>query len=138
MRVDVGTVREVNALLRQLSGSFTAKKCTVGYLRSVVGSGQSEVWVARENGHIVGMATLALVLKPGGIVARVEDVVVDERARGKGIGRKVVDKIIERAKKHRASFVVLSSRPSRAAANALYAKLGFKIHGTNLYQKRLS
>lgn len=130
---DERILRDINALLRELSLSPEKRECSLNLLRAIVGSGESELWTVRRNGATLGMATLALVVKPGGITARVEDVVVLERARGMGLGRMLVEKLIERARARGATMAQLNSRPSREAANALYKKLGFKLHETNCY-----
>ena len=132
---DAETLRQVHALLRQLSSRN--KEISLEYLREVLQSPQTEVWVAKENDTVIGMATLVLMLKPSGIVGRVEDVVVDEGQRGKGLGRLLMERLIERGKVRGAATLQLSSRPSREAANALYQKLGFKLHETNSYYLNL-
>ncbi|MBP8238070.1 MAG: GNAT family N-acetyltransferase, partial [Pseudomonas sp.] len=61
--------------------------------------------------------------------AIVEDVVVDEAARGLGIGQALMGKAIERARAWGCYKVALSSSLNREAAHAFYANLGFKPHG---------
>ena len=134
---DARICSEINSLLRQLSSSAQTGKCSPKLLKRIVESEESELWVALDKRRTVGMATLAIIVKPGGMVARVEDVVVDASARGQGLGAAITKKLIERAKAHKAKLVLLSSRPSRVAANALYKKLGFKLHKTNTYQMKL-
>lgn len=132
---DEGSLIEINALLRQLS--LTHKQTSLDDLQQVLHSPETEVWVAKESGGIVGMAALVLILKPGGVVGRIEDVVVDEGQRGKGLGRLLMEKLVERGKARGAEALHLSSRPSREAANTLYQKLGFKVHETNSYYLNL-
>jgi len=76
-------------------------------------------------------------LKPEGTVARFEDFVVAESQRGKGLGTMILEKLIERARARGARAIQLSSRAERTAANALYQKLGFKVHETNSYYMNL-
>ena len=125
---------EINALLAQLSKE---RECTLEHLKKVVKNSTSELWVAIKDGNIVGMATLALIVKPAGVTVQLEDVVVDESARGQGLGRKLCEKVIERAKVRGASSIHLTSRPSREAANVLYQKLGFVRKETNVYRMTL-
>ena len=125
---------DINALLAQLG---KGKTCTLSHLKKVVEHPTSELWVAAENSNTIGMATLAFIVKPGGITAQLEDVVVDEAARGKGLGRQLCEKAIERAKANGAHSIHLTSRPARVAANKLYQKLGFKLHETNVYHLSL-
>ena len=58
-------------------------------LRLLIESPQSGLFVAERSGRVVGMATLQILISTaeGGAVGLVEDVVVDEAERGRGIGR---------------------------------------------------
>lgn len=86
---------------------------------------------------IVGVAFLAFTHIPTGLIAEIEDVVVDEHFRGRGIGRKLVQKLIDIAKRSRAKHVSLHTNPSRLAANALYQHMGFEKKETNFYRINL-
>ena len=90
-----------------------------------------------ENGTLVGTLTLALFRIPTGLQARIEDVVVDEAGRGKGIGRDLTNAAIDRARATGAKAVGLTSRPGREAANALYSSMGFERRQTNVYRLTL-
>ncbi|OGG66343.1 hypothetical protein A3D71_00175 [Candidatus Kaiserbacteria bacterium RIFCSPHIGHO2_02_FULL_55_20] len=131
---DTKTSEQIHTLIRQLDGQ---KSCTPEHLQKLVESPTAELWVAREGTEIVGMATLTLATRISGLSARMDDVVVDESQRGKGVGRSLCEKIIERARARGARSLHLTSRPSREAANKLYQKLGFKLHETNSYQMKL-
>ena len=132
---ELDTLSQVNKLLHQLTSR--AKDCSLELLRAIEESQTVELWLAKEGSEIVGMAELAIVLKPEGIIAQVEDVVVDENQRGKGIGKMLSEKLVERARVRGASSITLSSRSDRTAANAIYQKIGFKRWETNLYQMKL-
>lgn len=104
-------------------------------LRAIVESEASTLLIARdETGAIVGSMTLAMFLIPTGRRAWIEDVVVDESARGKGVGRLLNERAIEIAMEAGAKTVDLTSRPSREAANRLYKRLGFVERETNVYR----
>jgi ribosomal protein S18 acetylase RimI-like enzyme len=95
----------------------------------------SVLLVARDRaGTIVGSLTLALFRVPTGRRAWIEDVVVDESARGAGAGEALVVDAVRRAQDAGARSVDLTSRPSRAAANRLYVRLGFEARTTNVYR----
>ncbi|MBI5456799.1 GNAT family N-acetyltransferase [Candidatus Kaiserbacteria bacterium] len=126
---------DINVLLRQLSERVPL--CTSELLKSIVENDSLELWVAKDGERIVGMGELAIVRKPEGIIAQAEDIVVDEKQRGQGIGKMLSEKLIERARAQGARVIQLSSRPSRLAANELYQKLGFKSHETNSYYLNL-
>lgn len=85
-------------------------------------------------GEIMGSLTLVLFRAPTGMRAWIEDVVVDETARGRGIGEALTARAIEMAADAGARTVDLTSRPSREAANRLYARMGFVTRETNVYR----
>ena len=86
---------------------------------------------------ILGMLSLATFEIPTGVRAWVEDVVVDEGARGQGAGQSLVVAAIEHAQTIGARTVDLTSRPSREAANRLYQRVGFQLRETNVYRVTL-
>jgi ribosomal protein S18 acetylase RimI-like enzyme len=71
---------------------------------------------------------------PTGRRAWIEDVVVDETARGAGVGEALTNAAIEEARRRRVRSIDLTTRPSREAANRLYARLGFEPRDTNVYR----
>jgi ribosomal protein S18 acetylase RimI-like enzyme len=95
------------------------------------------LFVARDEGRIVGMLTLAVFAIPTGVRAWIEDVVVDEDARGSGAGEALVQAALDRAADVGARTVDLTSRPDREAANRLYLRMGFEIRATNVYRRTL-
>lgn len=86
---------------------------------------------------VVGSLTLVLFRIPTGVRAWIEDVVTDERARRRGVAEALTRRALELAGEAGARTVDLTSRPSREAANLLYAKLGFERRDTNVYRKVL-
>ena len=92
---------------------------------------------AQGNRPILGMLSLVAFEIPTGVRAWVEDVVVDEAARGQGAGFALVEAAVEHAKNVGARTVDLTSRPSREAANRLYQRVGFQLRETNVYRVTL-
>ena len=92
---------------------------------------------AQGNRPILGMLSLVAFEIPTGVRAWVEDVVVDEAARGQGAGLALVEAAIEHAKTIGARTVDLTSRPTREAANRLYQRAGFQLRETNVYRVTL-
>lgn len=82
---------------------------------------------------IVGALTLICFRVPTGLRAIIEDVIVDESARGLGLGEALMDSALDLAQEYGAKGVMLTSNPRRVAANKLYQKMGFKRWETNLY-----
>ena len=103
-------------------------------LDSIVGSPAATVLVARTDGKIVGALTLIMFLIPTGLRARIEDVVVDESARGQGVCEALSLEAIEIARAAGARNVDLTTRPSRVAAGRLYERIGFQPRETRVYR----
>jgi ribosomal protein S18 acetylase RimI-like enzyme len=87
-----------------------------------------------ETGRILGSLTLIIFPIPTAMRAWIEDVVVDDAARGKGVGALLNTHAIELAQEAGCKTVDLTSRPSREAANRLYQRLGFELRTTNVYR----
>jgi ribosomal protein S18 acetylase RimI-like enzyme len=87
--------------------------------------------------RILGSLTLAWFRIPTGVRAWIEDVVVDEAARGHGVGELLNRSALDRARELGAKTVDLTSRPSREAANRLYQRIGFVARDTNIYRYEL-
>lgn len=88
-------------------------------------------------GDVVGTLTLVVFRIPTAVRAWIEDVVVDESARGRGVGEALTVQALARARVLGAKTVELTSRPSRAAANRMYRRLGFVERDTNVYRYHL-
>jgi ribosomal protein S18 acetylase RimI-like enzyme len=106
-------------------------------LEKIVQSPATELFLARVDGRIVGSLTLAMFRIPTGLRAWIEDVVVDDAARGHGVGAALNIAALDEARQQGAVTVDLTSRPSREAANKLYKKLGFVERETNVYRYTL-
>ncbi len=126
------SLKEINALVHQLSERLP--KCSIKLLKKIVADRNVELWVARDGDRIIGMGTLAIVVIPEGERAQIEDVVIDERYRGRGLGKQLSKKLIARGRARKISSITLSSRSDRMAANKLYKKLGFSHWATNVYR----
>jgi ribosomal protein S18 acetylase RimI-like enzyme len=107
-------------------------------LETIVSSPVTRLLLARdEAGSIVGTLTLVAFRIPTGVGAWIEDVVVDERARRRGVGEALIRSAIELAEQSGARHLNLTSRPDREAANRLYRRLGFDQRETNVYRLML-
>jgi ribosomal protein S18 acetylase RimI-like enzyme len=119
-------------LLPQLSSS--APPPTPETVAEIVESPATRLFVARVDGVIAGSLTLVLFRLPTGLRARIDDVVVDDAARGHGVGAALNRAALDAAREWGARNVDLTSRPSREAANRLYERLGFVPRQTNVYR----
>lgn len=130
--VDLDLVSAFARLVPQLSSSSPPPDAD--QLAEVIAHPGTTVFVARsDDGVIVGTLTLVTFRIPTGLRAWIEDVVVDEAARG-GVGTALVTAALDRACELGCKTVELTSRPSREAANHLYLKLGFEVRQTNVYR----
>lgn len=125
-------VGPINRLLAQLSSSGAC--IDEAQLQALVESEASHLFLAKYKGEVVAMLTLGEYLAPTGRKMWIEDVVVDESARGLSIGRAMVGHAIEYAQELGGGALMLTSRPSRIAANNLYRSCDFKQKETNVYK----
>jgi ribosomal protein S18 acetylase RimI-like enzyme len=111
---------------------------SVEELAEIVAAPATQLLVALDDeGNFVGSLTLAMFRLPTGLRAWIEDVVVDDAARGRGVGEELNRDALRRAAQAGATTVDLTSRPSREAANRLYQRLGFERRDTNVYRMKL-
>jgi ribosomal protein S18 acetylase RimI-like enzyme len=122
-------------LLPQLSRSAPIPHAET--VKEIVSSPATTVLAARDDDGIVGLLTLAVFRAPSGLRAWIEDVVVDEAARGRGTGEALTREAVRLAGERGARTVELTSRPSREAANRMYEKVGFRKRETNVYRYEL-
>jgi ribosomal protein S18 acetylase RimI-like enzyme len=132
--VDEELVMAVHRLLPLLS---SATPPSAEDLSALVGSASSDLFVARVDGAIVGVLTLSTYPTLTGTKAWIDDVIVDEAARGHGVGEALNRAAVEEARRRGIGGVDLTSRPSREAANRLYQRLGFEQRTTNVYRYKL-
>ena len=122
----------IRRLIPQLSSS--APPVEAYDLESIVAAPDTTLFVARIDGDIVGTLTLVLFRSPSGARGWIEDVVVDEGARGQGVGEALIDAAIHLARRANSRTVDLTSNPTREGANRLYQRYGFVQRITNVYR----
>jgi ribosomal protein S18 acetylase RimI-like enzyme len=128
--------RALSRLIPQLSRS--APPLDADALRRVVACDSNTLLLARDDDTIVGTLTLMIFPLPTGLRARIEDVVVDEAGRGKGVGAALTEEAMRRARLAGARTVELASRRSRVAAHRLYHRLGFAEHDSTVFRLELA
>lgn len=125
-------IERINRLIRQLSP--TANNITQNDMETLAKSTDSHLYLMTVDEEIAAMCTLATYWAPTGRKAWIEDVVVDEKYRGMKLGRMIVENVINEAHKYAPCTLMLTSRPTRIAANALYKSAGFDRKDTNVYR----
>jgi ribosomal protein S18 acetylase RimI-like enzyme len=130
-------VLDILALMRELDPEIAVTSSMLQ--RAVEAAGTRFFAVLEDFGRIVGCASLCVFDSPTGRKASVEDVVVSSSCRGQGIGRQLVEAILDFARRELAPVEIhLTSRPHRVAANELYRSLGFQQKETNVYRLSIS
>ena len=90
---------------------------------SIFSSDEVDGIVAMEEGNVLGYASIHYIKKITRKSGIIEDVVVKENQRGKGIGKLLVKNLIEKAKKNNCDKIILSSSEKNLK---FYEKLGFQ------------
>jgi len=138
--VDIDVVQEATEevagalchLVPQLSMSATLPDRAA--VQRIVDSQATTLLAARLDGKIVGFLALVMFPIPTGFRAWIEDVIVDEAARGRGIGEALTKKALDLAQAAGARTVDLTTRPHREAAGRLYERVGFAARTTRNYR----
>lgn len=126
------TLVTMQKLLPQLSKN--AEVPTEYLVKKIISSDASRLLFAKEGETVFGMLTIVIFPIPSGVRAWIEDVVVDEAGRGKGVGDTLSKHALLLAQSEGAKTVDLTSRPSRESANRLYQRIGFLPRETNVYR----
>lgn len=135
-RYDVGQYLRLLAQLSDIGDDWTCEKREAVFSEIESNSAFQRIYVAVDgNNRVLGAITLLLerkFLHGGAIAAHIEDVVVDKSARGRGLGKRLVDHTLRFSKKHNAYKVILNCEPN---LQKLYQKCGFCNNG--IIQMRL-
>ncbi len=122
------------AFLRLILQLSSLEPPTRDELSELISADATTLLFARQpDGEIVALVTLICYRVPTGVHALIEDLIVDESARGQGIASELTKTALDIAKDYGANGVMLTSNPLRVAANKLYQKTGFKHWKTNVY-----
>ena len=125
--------------VRGLLGQLTTR--TISFTeedyRKLLASPLSPLFLLVDGEAVMGMLTVGIYLSPTGSKAWIEDVVVDNAYRGRGLGKRLVAHAIDYCKEQGLDTLMLTSNPKRIAANALYQSLGFERKETNVYRMKM-
>jgi GNAT superfamily N-acetyltransferase len=129
--------KSIRSLVAQLDDQFQV--LSDEDIKEMLSASSNHLYVYREkeSHEIVGMITLIVYRIPYKMKGWLEDVVVDEKHRGKGIATLLMEHAIEEAKNHHVKSLDLTSNPKRESANQLYVRLGFEKRDTNVYRLTL-
>ena len=126
----------VAGLIKQLTPNIVAKNKLADRLADLANGQNFQYFVAELNGRIVGFAGLAWYEIPSkGLISWVEEVVVDQNARGQGVGQALMDKLLKLAQDKGCVQVKLTV--ANPVAQKLYEKLGFAVKDSLYMYKKL-
>ena len=125
---------DLSVLMQELSGNIVFTRDSLGRM---LADSNSHLYVIREEGRIVACACLCIFHQPFSTDATIESVVVASKMRGRGLGEKLMEYLLEEADRMKVDCIHLTSNPKREVANALYRKMGFERKETNCYVKKL-
>lgn len=127
---------EVHAALANLLPQLNDKLPvpTMERIQTLVADPAVTLLLAKDGEEVVGTTTVIVYTTPFWIKARLDEVVVDEAARGKGVGAALVSAALDVAREKGAQVAELQSAVNREAANRLYPRMGFKLRETNVYR----
>lgn len=93
-----------------------------------------EVWIAEVEGDAVGYAVLCLgwSLEFHGRDAFVDEIYLRETARGRGLGRQLLDHLVERCRAHEVRALHLEVERANRSALEVYRHAGFVDHERHL------
>jgi len=127
--------RAMASLMPQLNPALVGP--TREDLTALIADPATTLIVASDDATIIATATVVVYKTPAWVKARIEDVVVDEGARGRGIGEALINECLNVARKRGASVVELQSARRREVANRLYPRMGFEKRESNVYRMTL-
>jgi ribosomal-protein-alanine N-acetyltransferase len=113
------------ALQRKYPAVVTWNDTVWSGLLDAVGMPLRRVWLAESTGQVVGFAVLGIAADVG----EFEMLLVEESARGKGLGRALCQTAMQWAAGNSVRRFELEVRESNAAARGIYASLGFVVQG---------
>lgn len=122
-------------LVETLTGEDRTARWDAVYASHLAGE-RGAIIVAESNGDIVGCATVSynVALRYGGEYCELEELIVDEAARGLSLGRILVQRTIDDAKRRGCAEMGLYLVPSTEGNQGFYAKMGFEVLGTEMRQ----
>lgn len=133
MHIRTATAADLPALLRLLAQlNETPQPLSDAHRKAfddVAADPRQQLLVVEDGGALLATAVLAVIpnIGHGGRPwAIIENVVVDEPARGRGVGEMLIRHIVEQARAAGCYKVALTSRAFRTDAHRFYERLGFE------------
>ena len=120
-------VLEDISILLELEQTFPGDRLERSNFRYFLTKSQADIWIAEEKGLVLGDAVV--VYRKGSKRARLYSIVVGPKARGKGIGAKLLAHAEKAAKKRGCTMIGLEVREDNKAAISFYGSRGYERMG---------
>ena len=127
-------LKDINPLLEELRKESTPG--SIKELEDIISDPNTTIVVARDGDKIAGMGMLFIIQKLGRRMGFIEDVVVSQAYRGKGLGTEVMQKLVEIGRLKKLRTIDLTSHPEKGAGH-FYEKSGFGKRDTSMYRMHL-
>ena len=129
--------QNINQLIHQLNPDLSPT--TTDHTQKIIDHSNSFLITAQtDDQQIVGMIFFTYFPQPiGKNKAMIEDFVVEKSFRKMGIGRKLMEFAVNKAKSLNCNYIELTSNANRCEANDFYKKNGFIFRETNCYRKEI-
>jgi ribosomal protein S18 acetylase RimI-like enzyme len=118
---------DLDALVALEIACFEGDRISRRQFNYLLKKGNASILVAEQDGQLVG--DLVLLYSRATSVARLYSIAVDERMRGKGIARMLMQAAEKEAWDHRRAYLRLEVRKDNHAAIRLYQSLGYRRLG---------
>ncbi len=137
MKIGILKEEDLNSILQnqvsELFEQLSPNKKQIELNKILESKNQITLAYCTENDKIIGIASMCNYRVISGNKGWIEDVVVDKNARGKGVGRKLIEKLLEIAKQKELSEVLLFTEDHRIPAINLYNKLDFQQKESRIF-----
>ncbi|WP_130275880.1 GNAT family N-acetyltransferase [Cecembia calidifontis] len=141
MKIDILNIQDLNPnretqianLFKQLGG----EKVQTNLREVLEEENQITLACCEHNDQVIGIASMCTYKVISRKKGWIEDVVVDEQYRGQGIGRKLMEKLLEEGKKKGLTEILLFTEDHRIPAIRLYLDLDFKLKESQIYTLKI-
>lgn len=139
VRVRAAQVRDEDACLALIL-SLTGREPDDGWHRAfdeLVTRARGEILLAEEDSTVLGVATVSynLAIRYGGEYCQLEELIVDEKARGKNVGALLMETAVRHARERGCAEMGLYLVEWTEDNRPFYEKFGFEYVGSEMRQK---
>ena len=137
---DLPSLLELYIQLSENNKNITLEKSKEIWIKQIQENPNIKYFGAVENEKVVSTCYCVIIPNLTNFcqpICFVENVVTDKNHRNQGLGKKVIDKAIETAKKHNCYKVILLSGIARKEAHQFYENLGFSSETKKAFDMRI-